>query len=36
MVQSWVEAETAECDLGDTRLNRRLRAVLELWGGTMI
>jgi hypothetical protein len=32
MVQSWVEAETAECDLGDSRLNRRLGAMLEALG----
>ncbi len=29
MGQNWVEAETAGCDLGDARLNRRLGAMLE-------
>lgn len=32
MGQSWVEAETAGCDLGDERLNRRLGAMLEALG----
>lgn len=32
MGQSWVEAETAGCDLGDARLNRRLGAMLEALG----
>jgi hypothetical protein len=32
MVQSWVEAETAGCDLGDARLNRHLGAMLEALG----
>jgi hypothetical protein len=32
MVQSWVGAETAECDLGDARLNRRLGTMLEVLG----
>jgi Transposase DNA-binding/Transposase Tn5 dimerisation domain len=29
---SWVEAETAGCDLGDARLNRRLSAMLTAMG----
>ena len=29
MEQSWVETETAESNLGDARLNRRLGAMLE-------
>jgi len=32
MGQSWVETETAGCDLGDARLNRRLGAMLEALG----
>lgn len=32
MGQSWVETETAGCDLGDERLNRRLGAMLEALG----
>jgi hypothetical protein len=32
MVQSWVESETAEFDLGDARLNWRLGAMLEALG----
>lgn len=32
MGQSWVDAETAGCDLGDERLNRRLGAMLEALG----
>lgn len=32
MGQSWVEAETAGCDLGDDRLNRRLGSMLEALG----
>ena len=32
MGQSWVEAETTGCDLGDVRLNRRLGAMLEALG----
>jgi len=32
MVQNWVDAETAACDLGDARLNRRLGAMLEALG----
>ena len=32
MGRSWVEAETAGCDLGDDRLNRRLGAMLEALG----
>ena len=32
MVQSWVETETAGCDLGDVRLNRRLGSMLEAVG----
>ncbi|WP_272849137.1 IS4 family transposase [Paracoccus alcaliphilus] len=32
MGQSWVETETAGCDLGDVRLNRRLEAMLEALG----
>lgn len=32
MGQSWVETETAGCDLGDVRLNRRLGAMLEALG----
>lgn len=32
MGQSWVDAETAGCDLGDVRLNRRLGAMLEALG----
>ncbi len=32
MSQSWVEAETTGCDLGDVRLNRRLGAMLEALG----
>jgi hypothetical protein len=29
MEQSWVERETADTNLGDARLNRRLGAMLE-------
>ena len=32
MRQNWVCKETAACDLGDARLNRRLGAVLEAIG----
>jgi hypothetical protein len=32
MGQTWVETETAGCDLGDVRLNRRLEAMLEALG----
>ena len=32
MGQSWVDEETAECDLGDARLNRRLGTMLEALG----
>ena len=32
MGQNWVETETAGCDLGDERLNRRLGAMLEALG----
>ncbi|WP_323778680.1 IS4 family transposase [Leisingera sp.] len=32
MGQNWVETETAGCDLGDVRLNRRLGAMLEALG----
>jgi hypothetical protein len=32
MGQSWVDEETAECDLGDARLNRRLGTMLEAIG----
>ena len=32
MRQSWVDEETAECDLGDARLNRRLGTMLEALG----
>lgn len=32
MGQNWVETETAGCDLGDVRLNRRLEAMLEALG----
>ena len=32
MGQSWVETETAGCDLGDGRLNRRLGTMLEALG----
>lgn len=32
MGQSWVETETAGCDLGDDRLNRRLETMLEALG----
>lgn len=32
MGQSWVETETSGCDLGDVRLNRRLRTMLEALG----
>ena len=32
MGQSWVETETAGCDLGDDRLNRRLGTMLEALG----
>lgn len=32
MGQSWVEAETAGCDLGDDRLDRRLGSMLEALG----
>lgn len=32
MGQSWVDEETAECDLGDARLNRRLGRILEAVG----
>jgi hypothetical protein len=32
MGQSWVEKETAGCDLGDDRLNRRLGTMLEALG----
>jgi hypothetical protein len=32
MGQNWVETETAECDLGDARLNRRLGAMLAALG----
>jgi hypothetical protein len=32
MGQNWVETETAGCDLGDARLNRRLEAMLEALG----
>ena len=32
MGQSWVKTETAGCDLGDERLNRRLGAILEALG----
>ncbi|MGM0662410.1 MAG: IS4/Tn5 family transposase DNA-binding protein, partial [Pseudomonadota bacterium] len=33
MGQNWVETETAGCDLGDARLNRRLEAMPEALGG---
>lgn len=32
MGRSWAETETAEYDLGDVRLNRRLGAMLEALG----
>jgi hypothetical protein len=32
MGRSWVETETAGCELGDARLNRRLEAMLEALG----
>lgn len=32
MGQNWVDTETAGCDLGDERLNRRLGAMLEALG----
>ena len=32
MGRGWVSEETAECDLGDPRLNRRLGAMLEAMG----
>ncbi|MBU0642312.1 MAG: hypothetical protein KJ731_12085 [Alphaproteobacteria bacterium] len=32
MGQNWVETETAGCDLGDVRLNRRLGAMLVALG----
>ncbi|TQM90510.1 transposase-like DNA-binding protein [Roseinatronobacter monicus] len=32
MGQTWVETETAGCDLGDVRLNRRLEAMLQALG----
>ena len=32
MGRDWVSGETAECDLGDARLNRRLGAMLEAMG----
>lgn len=32
LVQRWVVAETAECDLGDARLNWRLGTMLEALG----
>lgn len=32
MGPSWVETETAGCDLGDVRLNRRLGSMLEALG----
>lgn len=32
MGQNWVKTETAGCDLGDVRLNRRLEAMLEALG----
>nr|WP_240512338.1 transposase [Pseudoruegeria sp. SK021] len=32
MGQSWEETETAGCDLGDVRLNRRLGTILEALG----
>jgi hypothetical protein len=32
MGQNWVETETAGCDFGDVRLNRRLEAMLEALG----
>ena len=32
MGQDWVETETAGCDLGDERLNRRLKVMLEALG----
>ena len=32
MGQNWVETETAECDLGDVRLHRRLGLMLEALG----
>lgn len=32
MGQSWVDTETAGCELGDERLNRRLGAMLEALG----
>lgn len=32
MGQNWVETETAGCDFGDVRLNRRLGAMLEALG----
>lgn len=32
MGRSWAETETAECDLGDVRLNWRLGAMLEALG----
>jgi hypothetical protein len=32
MGQSWVDGETAGCDLGDERLNRRLGVMLEALG----
>ncbi|WP_150121068.1 IS4/Tn5 family transposase DNA-binding protein, partial [Sulfitobacter sp. HI0076] len=33
MGQNWVGTETARCDLGDVRLNRRLEAMLATLGG---
>jgi hypothetical protein len=32
MGRDWVSEDTAECDLGDARLNRRLGAMLEAMG----
>ncbi len=32
MGQDWVAEETAECDLGDARLNRRLGTILNAIG----
>jgi hypothetical protein len=32
MGQTWVKTETAGCDLGDVRLNRRLEAMLQALG----
>lgn len=36
MGRSWVETETAECDLGEVRLNRCLGAMLEALGDLAI